>query len=853
MSGLAAVGDGVRAALERTAAADLIVRELLRPNKKNFSSIAVLASGGYGRCDLTFHSDLDLIILYDGDVERFEGMIRHLVQGLWDRGINPGQTLLAMSDVNAGFLAIPDRATALLEARFLWGDRQLVSTMETEINRIFSGSVWSRFVQLKMEEFEARREKYGDLPRVVEPHLKAQAGGLRDFQHVFWLERARAALNGDWKLRRKRGSSARSFVGRLRQFGLLTREEGTQLFLAYDTLLRVREALRVVRKREEDLLHVPDQVAVGRALGVQGGDDVVLRETMRHAYWAFEKISRFANEFGILFAEYGVRKAPKTYHVSDYKGVYLSGGRIHLRRSALASSAGSPAELIRLLHFAVENGYPPSGRARHELRRALQRGGCARSSYEEWSEPLRSIFARKEHVAEYLRRLDELDAVGFWFPEWREVGGLTTGSYYHRYTVDEHTLRALQKLDELPDDGPEGLPASLWENFPAREIVYLALLLHDIAKGREGDHWMMGGEIAAKVLERLGWRQWVEPVQKMVQIHLRMEQIAFRRDIKDPAVIAEFADLVGDERLLGALYLLTVCDLSAVSKRVWTAWKGHLLAELYLETRDWFRRGMKPVVPTVASEVKLVAPLMESRENPKDRVREFVETMQEEYLRVVPPDEVALHVGVVERLQCGEIDHEWLIKEEQGFLVLTLITNDRVGLLAQAAGALVVEGIAIREARIFTRDDGVVIDRFRAEDADVVLRTAAKTRLKNIRRTWLDVTEDGERMAQLFERFKRRRRFLQQPAALVETEIRIEPSESGVLLDIAGPDSVGLLYRLCSVLAEEGLDVRAARVSRRIDGIQDAFLIRGDRQRLSESRYRKALVQKLNEVMTDAE
>ncbi len=850
MSGLADSGDGIRTALERTALADITLRRLMSGHRADAEGLAVLAVGGYGRCDLTVKSDLDLIILDDGHSTPHEAAVRSLVQGLWDRGWSPGQTLMHLDDIDRHMLAVPDRASALLEARFVWGDLKLADAIEKDLVKRFDDEVWDRFVSLKLDEFHQRREKYGAVPRVVEPHLKAQAGGLRDLNHVFWIERARAALDGDWGLSRRRASALKAFVKRLARAKRISAKETGDLIESHDFILRLREALRTITGYETDLLAVGIQPQVGRILGFEGNDRAVMRESMKAAYRSIERIARFAEEFGASLAEYGIRRVPKEKLVPRFEGVAQLGNRLVLDRSARRRGSSDPEKLLELVDFSVQSGFPLAGSARHGLRLEIHRAGNRLRNHSNWRESIRSWLTLEKGFGARMRRLAELDALNPWLPEWDGIDGLTMGSYYHTFTVDEHTLRALEYLDRLPDDGPDGLPASLWESFRGRPWVYLSILFHDIAKGRRGDHSLEGVGLVRNALKRLDMNEYANPVSKLVRLHLRMEQVAFRRDASDPATIAKFAADVGNEDILTALYLLTVCDLNAVSKRVWTVWKGELLAELYIATGKWFQLGIKAVEWTVAEEVERVVQQVGGDLEAADRARRFLESMRAEYMRAVPASEIARHLEALELVEAGR-PWRWLIEPREGYIIVTLITHDRAGLLAAIAGLLVSQGIGIREARIFTRDDGIVIDRFRAEDIEPEGVPLAE-RLGRIERYWRRLEEKELSLDSLLEGLRRRRRRVSRPSALIETEVTITPARQGYLVDVSGPDTVGLLYRLCSVFADEGFDVHAARVTGRLDGIMDAFLIRDPRDGLSSKDARMRLIDRLREAVENA-
>ncbi len=867
----------------------------------------VLATGGYARADLAPYSDLDIVIVLK-DPTTHEEIVQQFVQGLWDSPYRPAQTVLAMDDLDGKLFTIPDRASSLLETRVLWGDAGLADEYERMVNALINEPVFSKYVQRKTEEFFARREKYGWVARVIEPHLKNEAGGFRDLHHVLWLERARAALHNQWKVRRQRGNMIRSFVSRLSHGHGLAEWEAEELVEAFGFLLAVREQLHERQKQSEDRLIVAEQASIASTLGYHGSERQVMIDLMRGVYQSTEKHSRFCEKFGPRFAEAEILTSPlplsRSAHNETPAGANppfsstaedlasdesapsakeLSGinhteidqdslnsglnlsqppsdgpdppdlnaevsfGHVDLSLPAIRQHASDPGALLDLLDYLADEELLLSGRTRHRLRRELHLNDGPQHDPGNWAIPLQRWFNVPSGFSRRLRLLDELDAIKLWLPEWREIAGLTTGSYYHRYTVDEHTLRALENLDHLPDTGIKGDPDSLWQDCSFRPMVYLALMLHDIAKGRGDKHSENGADIAREALTRFGMERWSDGVARLVEIHLRMEQTAFRRDFSDPAVIKTFLELVGDERTLRALYILTVCDLSAVRSGVWTSWKGRLLSELYVTTMDVLEHGLEVRKATVEQEAERVAPLLESTDHGRDRAEEFISALEVDYRRSVPAQEIASHLETVEQLQRGEFEHRWLIETHPGYVVLTLIDHDRPGLLAEITGLLTVQGIGIREARIFTRPDGVVIDRFRCEDIEPTELPLAD-RLNQIPERWSKLKQRELKLTDLFFRFQRRSRFERSKVARVDPGVRVQPTVEGAVVDISGADSIGLLYRLCSVLAEEGYEIRSARVTGRLDGIHDSFLIRDPEGRLANDEAQQALKQKLQEA-----
>ncbi|MBD3167784.1 HD domain-containing protein [bacterium] len=827
------------------------MRRLLNEHTSSRNNIALLATGGYGRCDNSYGSDLDLIILHRDDFDRYEAAIRRLITSLWDKGWSPGQTLLRLEEVDRYLLTIPDRASALLEARIVWGDSDLAKGLDYRLSALFDEEVWNRFIELKMEEFHKRRDKFGPVPRVIEPHLKEQAGGLRDLHHVLWAERARAAYAAKWSVLRKRSSAIDGLFRRLRRSRLLNDRELNDMRNAFDLLLRLRESLHQVSRRRLDILGVPEQTEVALHLGYDGNEDERMRKVMRETFIAVEKIARFADEFVPLLVEYGVRNLPEGRPLPFFQGAAERGGRVDIRKEAMSNVATDPLLLFSLVGHCAEHNLSLSGRTRHELRRQIHEAWEDLHRPRIWARDLRPYFEKDKGFGSWLRRLSELDAISPWLPEWREISGLTTGSYYHRYTVDEHTLRAIEELDRLPDDGPEGLPQSLWAQFEPKQLIHWTLFFHDLAKGREGDHSEEGARMARAALERLGFDEIIDDVTTLVRYHLKMEQTAFRRDITNPMVIGEFTHLLGSQRLVGALYLLTVCDLRAVKTGVWSRWKGRLLAELYLNATRWLEGGEAKPAPTVDEETRKVTALLQAR-GEEERVHNFIASMKERYRVVIPSEEIARHYAAVEAVRNGVVQWEWLIEQQKDVVILTLVTHDRIGLLADATGLMVSQGVGVREARIFTRDDGIVVDRFRGED-NLPQGPPLAERLTHIPTLWGDLVQGKINVRILLERHSRRSRYYRRPAARVETEVMLARSGNRYLVDVSGSDSVGLLYRLCAIFASKDLDVRSARVTNRIDGIMNAFLLQDPQGYLDREEHRNELVKMLRKELGTGE
>lgn len=841
--------DGILSALDSTADADRTLRHYLQKLIPNQERLAILAVGGYGRCDNSPQSDLDLIILFDQMSGQTESALKQFIQLLWDHKLTPAQTAVKMEDINGEYLSIPDRASALLEARLLWGDRSIARELDEKVNKEFTSEVMQLFITRKRQEQQQRHQKYGSDVRVVEPHLKSQAGGLRDLHHVFWIYQATVAYTSQWKLRRKRVNQIVSFFLQLKNEAILTEEDLEELLSAYNFLLRIRESLQSISGRSEDVLAVGFQPDVGRMLGFSGKERIVMRKCCRTLYLNMDKLARFSEEFSDIFSIPLDMNPISEKNIQGFRGVRERSGRLQIDHDLMDYYARSPERLLALVDYSVERECSFTGDSRHLLRKAIGSYWRGMKNVHAWGEPLRKWLTLESGFERRLRILSELNAIAVWLPEWDEINGLSTGSFYHNYAVDEHTLRGLAELEEIRDGNAGKHPEKIWSQARHRDWVYMAILFHDIAKGRRGDHSLAGAQLAREALHRLQWDDLSGPISTLVRLHLRLEQVAFRRDTSDPLVIAAIGREIPSKEMLDALYLLTICDLRSVRDGIWSTWKGKLLSELYETLKNWFiSGGMIPEI-TVDEEVNRVARRLKEVKSTPEEARKFIETMQEEYRRVIPAEEIVLHLEMMQKLLDGE-PWVWHIIPEEGYIILTIVTSDRIGLLADVAGLLVSQGIGIREARIFTRDDGVVIDRFRAVDIDPE-GVPIEERLDKIIPLWRSLMEGEVTLMKLLEGYHRKFRKVQQRTAVTETEVSISPSGNRYLLDLSGPDRVGLLYRLCQMLAKLGLNVKAARVSARIDGIQDALLLEDSGSLLSTSRGRMKVLDLLRGAMNE--
>jgi len=438
----------------------------------------------------------------------------------------------------------------------------------------------------------------------------------------------------------------------------------------------------------------------------------------------------------------------------------------------------------------------------------------------------RKLLNQPRGVAQALQTMNELGILARWIPEWKGLVAFFQHNQYHFYTADEHTLIVLANAESLADQ-PTSLGA-VFRSLERRDILYLAALCHDIAKPiRIGDHEVIGVDVARAILTRLRYSDVLDDVAFLVRHHLLMEQIAFRRNLADPQTILDFASQIRSVRQLDLLYLLTYADLSAVNKNVWNDWKATLLEELYRRARvilernlthDEFVRAEADRHETAVQD--LVQELTSSV--PEDQARDHIDAVDSPaYLATFDAAEVAEHIR---RIGTDETVST-IFRQREDHTEVTVIARDAPFALSRFCGVLSANDANILDAQIFTRTDGIIIDRFRV--ADVVSKASlSPARCEKIHQELNLVFEEAADIEALLQRHRmkwKRRTSVVNPNVRVDVEFEDHPHYT--IIDVYAPDMRGFLYRITGTISMLGLNISFAKIATRVDGIVDSFYV----------------------------
>ena len=835
------------------------------------SPVALVALGGYGRRELAPYSDVDLLVLHSHrEPDGFtKAASEKLLYTLWDLKLEVGYGVRDLHACEA--LAAEDHTarTALLELRWLAGDKALYRDLEREQLHGLSQARVDAFVADKIKEMRERREKFGDSLYLLEPNLKQSEGGLRDLQSALWIARARFKISG---------------ITELLSRALLPEREVKDLRRARDFLWRVRNELHYVSRRKTDQLTFDVQPVVAQFLGYQDGEDgSAVEQFMRHYYLAAKTVLVACDAIVDRALEpqnaTGWRQVPapatrtgaETFRGPRRDEWTLPGGELKVFRGRLTVTdpgvlRRSPAALVRLFTTADRESLElyPYARDLAAAVAAELPPEAARDA--EANQELLAAFTRPGTRGRFLQLMHELGALPRLLPEFARVTARRQIDLYHVYTVDVHTLFAVRRLFALRcGDVQEETLSPLMQSQRRPLPLYLGTLFHDIGKGAGQDHSARGADIAVNACVRLG----LDPadaadIEWLVAKHLRMNAVAQRRDLSDPHLIHSFADEVGTVDRLEKLYLLTYADVGTVGPRTWTDWKARLLRELYTKTRAALEEGgarrPEPGTAEAAGRARVVAAFQGRRAD--DRlVQRFAAAMPARYFITTSPQLAPRHLRL---LQLGRrfpvaasVRHHPLL----GYSELTLTAPDRPGLLGLVAGVLAANRIDIQHAEVFSTPPderafgwlaGRALDVFevRGPDEDALDPARWRAARADLRR----VLSGEESIDALLERKTRSSALLQKPLPRLATKVVIdnESARDHSVVDVFTADRVGLLHALASTFHDLGLTVDLARISTEGHRAADAFYVRtAEGGRLDESRGRQ-VVEKLEEALARA-
>ena len=836
----AETGNGGEVVRQRTALMDEIVRRLWKRILASTAgkSMALVAIGGYGRVSLFPFSDVDLLFLHadQNSESQFKDDIRTISQELWDVGLKLSPTSRALEECDRFESNNLEFTIALLDSRFVAGEQSLFTQLKEKLIPRLIGRECQAIVQRLVELTRNRHAKHGNTLFHLEPNIKDAPGGLRDYNVAHWL----ALLSALDKLQTWPEPGILLPLSMRRQ---------VQSGLSFLTDLRC--FLHFRQHRDDNTLSWAAQdEAAKRRIGTGSAEPVSAADWMRIYFSHARAVNRICTQLldevpgerSSLYKQFqGWRSRISS---SEFSVVH---GMVFLQQ---ASALSDPETLLRLFHFVAHHGVRLSTTTEQRVEQALPAIAATPPRGAELWIYLQEILLRP-HAADALRAMHALRFLTLVLPEFKVIDALVVRDFYHRFTVDEHSFVAIESLHRLKDSAFEWdhQYAGLLSELEQPELLYLALLLHDVGKGIAGkDHIASGMEALERSLERLDIEpQEADQVRFLVNHHLAMSQ-ALRRDIFEPETVQAFADLVQTPERLKMLSLMTYADIKAVNPEALTPWKAENIWQLYIETVNYLNLSVDQRLKGDSSEedhaVRTLAPAAGRRLKP------FLEGFPRRYLATYTLAEVLRHIDMAGKFK-GE-PFQLHLERGRHWFDLTLVTTDRPLLFARMTGVLAAWGMNIVKANAFSNAAGVVVDTFHFIDRFRTLELNLPE-WDRFKRSVLDVlngTADLDKM--LHDRARARKDALPRTRIQTRIEFRETSSMQSSVFQVITQDRPGLLYRISSRLSALGCNIEIALVDTEGEMAIDVFYLTQNGAPLSQDVQRRVGASLENELRETA-
>lgn len=779
--------------------------------------LSLIAVGGYGRGEMAPYSDLDIgFITPYKPTSWTEQVIESMLYTLWDLGLKVGHSSRSIDETIRMAKADLTIRTALLEARFIWGDRAIYEECVRRFDAEVMQGTARAFVAEKLAEREARHKQMGDSRYVVEPNVKEGKGGLRDLHTLFWIG--------------KYVNRVRT-VAELVDVGLLTRAELSQFQRCENFLWAVRCHMHELSRRAEDRLTFDLQIEVARRMGFVEKRGRSAVERFMHLYFLVAKTVGDLTGVFLAHLDDSMGKRGRRYIPAMFTrrrkldGFVLDRGRLTVPTDDFFRE--QPVRMIEIFALADRHGldiHPNAMRALNRDARLIDRkvrGDPAANAL------FMDVLTSPRDPEKVLRWMNEAGVFGRFVPDFGRVVAQMQFDMYHHYTVDEHTIRAIGLLaqiekGEFREDHPLG--TAIITKINSRRVLYVAVLLHDIAKGRGGDHSVLGAALAEKLCPRLGLTPAeTETVAWLVRHHLLMSTTAFRRDLSDYKTILDFAEMVQSPERLRLLLLLTIVDIRAVGPGIWNGWKRQLLAELYDFAEEVIRPGHKQRGRLERIEAKRTR-LGERLGIDTATFNALVDRFPQSYWIAEPEDVLERNARHLLAADAAALSIDALPWPERDATLVTVYAADHPGLFYRIAGAIHLAGGNIIDARIHTLKDGTALDNFLVQDP-LGGRFDDPAQLMRIRTYIEDALSNRQKlMTRLDQRPPPRARaeaFQVVPQVLIDNKA----SNRFTVVEVAARDRPALLLSLAFALFQSKTMVHSAHVATYGERAVDTFYL----------------------------
>ncbi len=787
------------------------------PNPTEAERLAVLAVGGYGRGEMAPQSDVDLLFLTPYKITPWaESVIESMLYILWDLKLKVGHSSRTVRDcIRLGREDFTIR-TALLENRHIDGDAKLAQELDEQLWAKLFRKTASEFVEAKLTERSLRLQKHGNQRYIVEPNVKEGKGGLRDLQSLYWIAKYVNQVKT---------------VDALVDLKVFTQDELQDFQEAENFLWATRSHLHLAAGRPVEQLTFDMQVEVADRMGFvdNGGRKAV--EHFMQSY--FRHATRVGELTRILLTDLEarhVKKAPDIIGLFTRRkqlrdGFELRNNRIDVRRQS--TFLKDPLNIMRVFEEAVRTGYlihPDLMRliaANLDLVRGLEGNKDAARIFLD-------TLLKHGNPERALRRMNELGVLGSFIPDFQTIVAMMQFNMYHSYTVDEHTIQCVSQLAlierrELIETLP--VASGILDEGLNRKVLYVAMLLHDIGKGRDEDHAVLGAKLARFIAPKLGLnKEECATVEWLVRYHLLMSDMAQKRDIADPRTVRDFAKAVKTVKRLDLLCVLTVCDIRGVGPDVWNNWKAALIRALYRQTKRALEDGMEALNreergADAKRNLRKALEGWETRDLNKEVARHYPTYWQG--LHVTAHEDFA---KLLKDLPTDEIRIELTPDEDRDATRACFAMSDHPGIFARVCGALALVGANIVDARTYTTKDGFATAAFWIQDSNEAPYDASRLpRLKSMIHKTLQGEITPRDALGPKDKMKKREKAFRVPTSITFDN---EGSEIYTIIEVDTRDRPGLLYDLTRTLAGTNIQIASAVIATYGEQVVDTFYVK---------------------------
>lgn len=779
------------------------------------NEVSIILHGGSGRRDIAPYSDIDMMLLYRTKVEsRVPELAALFASTIFDVGFQLGHSVRTTRQAWSMALKDPQIFSSLSESRYLAGNLEIYVHFLSRLRRIATRNS-TAIVKSIFNARNKERIQFGDTVYMLRPNIKKCRGGLRDVHLIRWLGFARYGETD---------------IDQLCRLNALTSLDASRLTAAHEFLLRIRNEMHFAKGRQMDELEKQEQVRIAEKFGYPGSEGVLpVEEFMRYYFDHTTDIRHICDQFvASLTPRRSIMRtiAPLVSKTVD-PGFTLSAYDVGFSESHLESSRSDLQSILKLVQLSNTHDRPIEQGTWEAIRASMIESPPTRLPAEA-AQQFFGLFSDTQCIGKSLRKLHEMRVLEHILPEVKHARNLTQFNEYHSYTVDEHSLRAVEIATGFQK--AKDRLGKIYRSLREKNLLHLALLIHDLGKGFPEDHCEVGRKLAVSIGKRLRLMvDDIEDLKYLVHNHLVMSNIALRRDINDESLIAEFTANVGSVKTLKLLYLLTCADISAVGPGVFNQWKRELLTDLYFNAKNVMtgHHGIDGVDMTLESVYQEVG---DQVKNPDVRrwVVQQARNLPRNYCRIFPPETIAkqlmsLRDTIGDEVQC------WTSPAENGLIDICLGKREkrRSGIFYKITGLLASTGLRIFTADIKHLSNSLVWYWFRVHDVD--FESTPAMRLEEIAEQARKIATGQKTGESSFRRVWRKEEPIANPRQKVRVQMDNQTVQTATVIDVFGFRKLGLLYTISKALFNLNLDVRFARISTYGQRVVDVFYVTDDR------------------------